>query len=48
MPRYRAMIQSVFDRMGWNAQDFYGFRFTMRYPPIPTVAVFRYSLAQRP
>jgi len=44
-PKYRAMVQSVFDRAGWNAKDFYGFRFTMKYPPMPAVAVFRYPLA---
>lgn len=44
-PKYRAMIQSVFDRAGWNPREFHGFRFTMRYPPMPAVAVFRYPLA---
>ena len=44
-PKYRAMVQSVFDRAGWNPKEFHGFRFTMRYPPMPTVAVYRYPLA---
>jgi hypothetical protein len=46
-PKYRTMIQSVFDRAGWDAKDFHGFRFTMKYPPIPAVAVFRYPLPER-
>lgn len=46
-PKYRAMIQSVFDRAGWDAGDFHGFRFTMKYPPLPAVAVFRYPLPSR-
>ncbi len=46
-PKYRALIQSVFDRAGWDPADFHGFRFIMRYPPIPAVAVFRYPLPER-
>ncbi|MCA9297323.1 MAG: hypothetical protein KC983_12420, partial [Phycisphaerales bacterium] len=42
---YRTMIESVFNRAGWNARDFSGFRFRLKYPPIPTVAVLRYPLA---
>ncbi|MBK8269691.1 MAG: hypothetical protein IPK83_15905 [Planctomycetes bacterium] len=45
-PKYRMMIQSVFDRAGWDPTDFHGFRFTMKYPPIPAVAVFRYPLPE--
>ena len=44
VPAYRSMIQSVFTRVGWNAHDFHGFRLTMRYPPIPTLALYRYEL----
>lgn len=44
IPFYPAMIGSVFSRMGWNANDFHGFRFRLRYPPIPTVALWRYDL----
>ncbi len=29
LPQYRHMIDRVFDRMGWSARDFYGFRFKM-------------------
>jgi hypothetical protein len=44
LPQYRHMIQRVFERAGWNANDFFGFRFRMRYPPIPTLAILRYEL----
>jgi hypothetical protein len=39
MPRYSKLIESVFDRVGWNPGDFYGFRFEMAYPPIPAHAI---------
>jgi hypothetical protein len=44
LPRYRQMTQTVFERAGWDADDFYGFRFRMRYPPIPALAILRYEL----
>lgn len=46
-PKYRAMIDSVFDRAGWKAGEFHGFRFMMKYPPMPAVAAFRYPLEDR-
>jgi hypothetical protein len=45
---YPRMIGSVFTRMGWNANDFHGFRFRLRYPPIPAVALWRYDLPDAP
>jgi len=44
--QYQGMIQSVFDRLNWKHQDFHVFRLRMRYPPIPTLAILRYNLAQ--
>ena len=40
VPRYGEMLRQAFERAGWDGDDFVGYRFTMRYPPIPTVAVF--------
>ena len=48
MPEYSEMTAQTFDRLGWNAADFRGFRFRMRYPPMPTLAIFRYPLPDRP
>ncbi|MFO0838298.1 MAG: hypothetical protein U1D55_07190 [Phycisphaerae bacterium] len=45
---YEPLVQSVFGRLGWNADDFLGFRFRLKYPPIPSVAVFRYPLPEKP
>lgn len=47
LPRYSEMIRWAFERLAWNARDFAGYRFTMKYPPIPTVFVLRYDLAER-
>lgn len=43
-PQYPRMVSSVFDRLGWKADDFRALRFRLHYPPIPTVALWRYEL----
>ena len=43
-PPYAKMIRSVFAQLDWTPGDFRGFRFRLRYPPIPTMAVWRYEL----
>jgi hypothetical protein len=48
IPEYRSMVEGVYDRLGWEAGRFHGFRFKMRYPPIPALAVLRYDLTERP
>lgn len=48
LPRYSEMIRWTFERLGWNAADFTCRRLVMKYPPIPTVLVLRYSLPERP
>jgi hypothetical protein len=45
LPTYPRMIHTVFDRLGWDPGDFFAFRLRLRYPPIPSLAVFRYPLA---
>ncbi len=47
LPQYGRMIQTVADRAGWDLNDFHGFGFRMRYPPIPTLAMYRYALPER-
>ncbi|TWT42288.1 hypothetical protein RAS1_34180 [Phycisphaerae bacterium RAS1] len=44
-PRYAQMVAAVFERLAWRAEEFHGFRFRLHYPPIPTIAVWRYELA---
>jgi hypothetical protein len=48
VPRYRQMVQTVFDRMGWSPKEFHGFRMRMVYPPCPTALVLRYRLPEKP
>ena len=46
VPRYRQMVQTVFDRMGWDPTKFHGFRMKIAYPPCPTAFVLRYRLPE--
>jgi hypothetical protein len=46
MPGFRRMMERSFEAVGWPASDFHGFRFRLRYPPVPTVSVFRHPLAE--
>ena len=46
VPRYRQMLESVFDRMGWDAREFRGMRYTIAYPPIPTAAMLSFALPE--
>ncbi len=47
LPAYGRMMRSVFERLSWKPEEFRGFRFRLRYPPIPTLAVWRYELPER-
>ncbi len=47
IPRYPDIVQAVHQRMGWDANDFVGFRFVMKYPPMPTSIVLQHDLAER-
>jgi len=46
LPGYGRMMRSVFERLNWRAEEFHGFRFRLRYPPIPTLAMWRYELPE--
>lgn len=48
VPRYSRAISSAFERLGWTDADFHGYRFRIKYPPVPSLALFRYPLADRP
>ena len=47
VPDYERMVERASGRLGSSIQDLRGFRFTMKYPPIPSFAVFRHPLARR-
>jgi hypothetical protein len=48
IPRYPDMVARVCERMQWDARDFIGVRFMVKYPPIPTTAMLRFELPERP
>jgi hypothetical protein len=48
LPQYEDIFSAAMQRAGWNASQFHGFRLKMRYPPIPTLAIFRYDLPDKP
>ncbi|MCA9274451.1 MAG: hypothetical protein KDA29_00325 [Phycisphaerales bacterium] len=45
IPGYSKMVNRVYQRMAWDANDFYGYRVTMKYPPMPTALMIRHDLA---
>jgi hypothetical protein len=47
MPDYAEMVKMVYDRLEWNPSQFYGFRFKLRFPPIPSLAILYYDLPDR-
>lgn len=48
LPRYREMAEFTAKAMGFDLTDFQGYRFRLRYPPIPAIAVLRHPLLKRP
>lgn len=44
VPRYADMLARVFERTGWSAEEFHGFRLKMAYPPMPAVLSMSYEL----
>jgi hypothetical protein len=42
------MVQRVYQRLGWRAEDFHGFRFVMKFPPMLAAIVFQHDLADPP
>ncbi|MBT8484815.1 MAG: hypothetical protein HKO59_04260 [Phycisphaerales bacterium] len=47
LPTYGTLARMVFDRMGWDPEEFRALRFSMAYPPIPAVALLRSALPVR-
>jgi hypothetical protein len=44
IPRYQEMIDHIFQRVGWRAEEFRGYRVVLAYPPIPAAAVLSFDL----
>ena len=43
-PRHTQLLQTGMDQLGWDADDFRGYRFRLNYPPIPCVAYMQHPL----
>ncbi len=48
IPNYGRMVATAVASLGHSPSDFRGFRFRMKYPPIPAQAVYRYELPEPP
>jgi len=45
VPRYSQLVNRIYERMGWRAEDFVGMRVHMRFPPMSSRVVLRWPLA---
>ncbi len=43
-PRFSELLQYSMEQRGWNSSEFRGYRFRLKYPPIPTFAAFQHPL----
>lgn len=46
--RYAPMMHAAFERAGWSPRDFHCLRMVVDHPPMPSRAVIRFPLGQRP
>ncbi len=47
VPRYREMVESVLERVGWDASEFEVFRCVVEYPPLGSMVRVRFDLPER-
>jgi len=47
VPRYDELLEFGTGQMGHTAMDLVGFRYRLRYPPIPTIAIMKHPLMRR-
>ena len=48
VPRYAELVNTVYQRAGWDPNDFCGVRFVLKYPPFPSTVVFGFPLPEQP
>ena len=46
LPRCSEMVQTVCAKLGWNPDEFEGYRLRFRYPPIPTLVTIPVSVPE--
>jgi hypothetical protein len=47
MPQHGQMVSYACERLGWPVRDFHGYRFRLRYPPVPSMVVMRFELPEK-
>lgn len=47
-PQYVEVLKFAFDAVSWHVDDYYGYRFAMKFPTIPSATVVRFSLLDKP
>ena len=48
IPRYSEMVRATLAKLGYPLDEFIGYRFAVKFPPIPTIALLSFPLANRP
>lgn len=46
--RYPEIVGTVYEKMGWDAREFVGVRYVLRYPPFPSTVLLRFPLPPAP
>jgi hypothetical protein len=44
IPEYKAMVEMAIVALGHKLEDFHAYRYRLKYPPIPAMAVLRHPL----
>jgi hypothetical protein len=47
VPEYGEIVRFGAEKMGIAPGEFSGFRYRLRYPPIPTIAIMKHPLLRR-
>jgi hypothetical protein len=48
IPEYLPMLEHVMGKIGFDPNDFKAYRFSMKFPPIPSAVIFRFKLPEPP
>lgn len=47
LPNYRQMVDYAAEQLGFHLNAFHGYRFRLKFPPIPALCLYRYPLIDR-
>jgi hypothetical protein len=47
VPMYGDLVRFGAEKMGVMPEELHGFRYRLRYPPIPTIAIMKHPLLRR-